>query len=139
MPDQPRDRGICGAAAPLLTPSLFGGHCDLLAGHTGWHEADGMHWGPRADAPNPVHRELAQADVDAAYQRGLAAATERWERLARAAKAWRDSDDLQQVGTDEVGMALVRAVDALPGGPWEPAPVTDAREASPSVDGGTSG
>lgn len=72
MSDQPADRGICGADAPTLTPSTFGGVCTLLAGHTGWHHADsGTSWGMRAEAPNPAQRDLTQADVDAAYQRGI--------------------------------------------------------------------
>lgn len=34
--------------------------------------------------------------------------------VIRAAIAWRNGPDLQQIGTDEIGMALADAVDALP-------------------------
>src|SRR5688500_4733613 len=45
LPDEPRDRGICGVGAPTLFSSAHGGLCALLAGHAGWHAADGgMSW-----------------------------------------------------------------------------------------------
>lgn len=107
-PDQPRDRGICGAFAPTLavgeTPI-----CTLMAEHPGWHgDREGMSWADQPDAiddwtglTDAAAHEMAerlkaamvahgidvpptQADVDAAHARGVAEgrrqATEGWER-----------------------------------------------------------
>jgi hypothetical protein len=67
MPEQPGDRGICGARtepAGLLRAAV----CELLHGHPGWHRNGGMSW---TEGPDESPRAFTQADVDAAYQRGL--------------------------------------------------------------------
>lgn len=55
-PDQPRDRGICGADTTMLEPFVSGGLCTLLAGHPGWHRCDaGMSWTEREQ---PAHADM---------------------------------------------------------------------------------
>jgi hypothetical protein len=92
QPDQPRDRGICGAFAPMLaedsTPI-----CTLMAEHPGWHgDREGMSWverSPEVTGDLPP-RPFTRADVDAAYERGKA--EQRRERTldALAHSGWSD-------------------------------------------------
>ncbi len=55
-----------------------------------------------ATLPSRIATTVSQRDAEAA--------------VVRAAIAWRDGPDLQQIGTDEIGMKLVDAVDALADG-----------------------
>jgi hypothetical protein len=82
MTTEPRDRGICGAAAPTLFSGTLGEVCTLLAGHDGWHAAGAMTWGEATQAPY-----FTQADVDAAYERGKAEQAAEVARLLDVVRA----------------------------------------------------
>lgn len=83
-PDQPTDRGICGAH---IEPGGFmrAATCELLHGHTGWHRDGGMSW---VDVAGADERERL------AYERGKAEgiAEQRRERTldALANSEWSD-------------------------------------------------
>ena len=131
QPDQPRDRGICGEAAPIMMHSPLGGICTLLAGHDGWHAADdGMTWGYRtpplrAWQPDvPVDDALAAAERRG-YERGLAEG----RRQVIEAVAGRIGVTVDAVHPDErLGFLTFSELQRLVG-PWEPAEQPEAEEA----------